>query len=218
MQLGPEREIDRWQLGNDAFEAPEIEAGASDDQRNDSTLIQPGDRLPSEKAVFVDVAQFCQRDNSHQMVGNGCELRESWFAGQNVKALVKLEGVPADDFGLESLRHLDRKIRFTYCRRACQHHVPQFVHVKRKDPRSAKERGSYKAARTLIRSGCSLHIRSFGTADDQLSAKKLFIVKFLNSASSFLDGCHLNEGKAFGPLCILMTDDFSILNLAYPIK
>jgi hypothetical protein len=205
-------------LGNDAFKTLEIEAGASDDQRNDSTLVQRGNRLPGEKAVFVDVAQICQRDNSHQMVGHGCELRESWFAGQNVKALVKLEGVPADDFGLESLRHLDRKLGFTYRRRACQHHVPQFVHMKRKDPRSAKERGSYKAARTLIRSGCSLHIRSFGTADDQLSAKKLFIVKFLNGASSFLDGRHLHKTKALGTLCILVTDDLGVSNLAYPFK
>ena len=218
MQLGPERKIDRWQLGNDTFKALEIEAGAPDDQRNDVALVQRGDRLPGEKTVFVDVAQICQRDNSHQMVGNGCELRDSWFAGQNVKVLVKLEGVPADDFGLKSLRHLDRKIGFTYRRRACQHHVPQFVHVKRKDPRSAKERGSYKAARTLIRSGCSLHIRSFGTADHQLSAKKLFIVKFLNSASSFLDGCHLNKGKALGTLCILVTNDLGVSNLADPFK
>jgi hypothetical protein len=43
-------------------------------------------------------------------------------------------------------------------------------------------------------------------------------VKFLNSASSFLDGCHLNEGKAFRTLRILVTDDFGILNLAYPVK
>jgi hypothetical protein len=152
------------------------------------------------------------------MVGNGRELRESGFTRQNVKVLVKLEGVPADDFGLETLRYADRKIGFAYCRRACQHHVPQFVHVKRKDPRSGKERGSYKAARTLIRSGCSLHIRSLGTADDQLSAKKLFIVKFLNSASSFLDSCHLNKGKALGTLCILVTNDLGVSNLAYPFK
>ena len=78
--------------------------------------------------------------------------------------------------------------------------------------------GHAKLAKTLIRSGCPLHIRSFGAAYDQLAAEKLFIVKFLNSASSFLDGCHLNEGKAFGTLCVLVTDDLSILNLAYPVK
>ena len=152
------------------------------------------------------------------MVGDGCELRRSRLAGQNVEISVKLERVPADDFGLEALRDLDCKIGFAHRRRACQHHVSQFVHVKRKDPRSAKERGSDKAARTLIRSGCSLHIRSLGTAYDQLSAEKLFIVKFLNSASSFLDGCHLNEGKALGTLCILVTYDLGISNLAYPFK
>ena len=70
----------------------------------------------------------------------------------------------------------------------------------------------------LIKSGCPLHIGSFGTAYDQLAAEKLFVMKFLNSASSFLDGCHLNEGKAFGTLCILVTDDFCVPNLAYPIE
>ena len=43
-------------------------------------------------------------------------------------------------------------------------------------------------------------------------------MKFLNSASSFLDGCHLNEGEAFGTLRIFVRDDFGILNLAYPVK
>ena len=60
--------------------------------------------------------------------------------------------------------------------------------------------------------------KSILKANDQLAAEKLFVVKFLNSASSFLDGCHLNERKAFGTLCILMTDDLGISNLAYTIK
>ena len=72
------------------------------------------------------------------MVGDGCELRRSRFTGQNVQILVKLERVPADDFGLEALRHVDRPIGFAYRRGARQHHVPQFAHVKCKDPRSAK--------------------------------------------------------------------------------
>ena len=60
--------------------------------------------------------------------------------------------------------------------------------------------------------------KSILKANDQLAAEKLFVVKFLNSASSFLDGCHLNERKAFGTLCVFVTDDLGILNLAYPVK
>jgi hypothetical protein len=134
MQLRPERKIDRWQLGNAAFERPEVEAGAPDDQRNDSPLIQHGNRLTGEKAVFVDVAQISERKNSQQMVGDGSQLRRSWLTSQNVETLVKLEGVPADDFGLEVLRDVDGKIGFTYRRRACQHHVSQSLHEKRKRP------------------------------------------------------------------------------------
>jgi hypothetical protein len=78
--------------------------------------------------------------------------------------------------------------------------------------------GQTKLQMTEIRSGCPLHIWSFGAAYDQLAAEKLFIVKFLHSTSSFLDGCHLNEGKAFGTLCVFMTDDLGISNLAYPVK
>ena len=58
IQLGPECKIDRRQLGNDAFEPLEIEAGTPDDQRNDSALIQHGDRLTGQKAVFLGVAQI----------------------------------------------------------------------------------------------------------------------------------------------------------------
>ena len=43
-------------------------------------------------------------------------------------------------------------------------------------------------------------------------------MKFLNSAASFLDGCHLNERKALGALCILVTDNLSVPNLTYPVK
>ena len=84
--------------------------------------------------------------------------------------------------------------------------------------RALRENAGQVVAKTLIRSGCPLHIRSFSAAYDQLAAEKLLIVKFLNSTSSFLDGCHLNKGKAFGTLCILMTDDLSILNLAHSIE
>src|ERR1700722_9811629 len=90
--------------------------------------------------------------------------------------------------------------------------------IESKDPRPSRERGSHEAAKTLIRSGCPLHIRSFGTAYDQFSTEKLFIVQFLNSSSSFLDGCHLYEGEAFGTLCVLMADDFGTLHLADPVK
>ena len=73
-------------------------------------------------------------------------------------------------------------------------------------------------AETLIKSGCSLHIWSLSTAYDQFAAEELFVMKFLNSASSFLDGCHLNKGKALGTLCILVTDNLSIPNLTYTVK
>lgn len=43
-------------------------------------------------------------------------------------------------------------------------------------------------------------------------------MKFLNRAASLLDGCHLNERKALGALCILVTDNLSIPNLAYTVK
>ena len=87
-----------------------------------------------------------------------------------------------------------------------------------KKTRALRENAGQVVTKTLIRSGCPLHIRSFSAADDQLAAEKLLVVKFLNRTSSLLDRCHLNKGKAFGTLCILMTDDLSILNLAYPIK
>ena len=77
----------RRQLRNSAFERLEIEAGASDHQRNDSTLIQRGDRLAGQKAVFVGVAQISQRENSDQMVGDRCELGGRWLTGQNVETV-----------------------------------------------------------------------------------------------------------------------------------
>ena len=78
--------------------------------------------------------------------------------------------------------------------------------------------GQTKLQMTEIRSGCPLHIWSFGAAYDQFPAEGLFIMKFLNRTPGFFDGCHLNEGKAFGTLCVLVTDDLSIFNLANPIK
>ena len=43
-------------------------------------------------------------------------------------------------------------------------------------------------------------------------------MKFLNRPSRFLDSCHLNKRKAFGTLCIFMTDYLGIPNLAYTVK
>ena len=43
-------------------------------------------------------------------------------------------------------------------------------------------------------------------------------MKFLNSATSLLDGCHLNKRKAFGTLCIFVADDLGIPNLTYTVK
>jgi hypothetical protein len=57
--------------------------------------------------------------------------------------------------------------------------------------------GQTKLQMTEIRSGCPLHIWSFGAAYDQFPAEELFIMKFLNRTPGFFDGCHLNEGKAF---------------------
>ena len=43
-------------------------------------------------------------------------------------------------------------------------------------------------------------------------------MKFLNGPSSFLDGCHLNKGKAFGTLRVLVADNLGVPNLTYPFK
>jgi len=43
-------------------------------------------------------------------------------------------------------------------------------------------------------------------------------MKFLHSAASLLDGCHLNKRKAFGTLCIFVADDLGIPNLTYTVK
>ncbi len=88
--------------------------------------------------------RFGQRENSDQMVGNGRELRRSRLTGQNVETLVKLERVSADDFGLQALRDVDRKIGFTHRRRAGQHHVSQFVHVNAKTRALLKNAGHTK--------------------------------------------------------------------------
>ncbi|HTC13550.1 MAG TPA: hypothetical protein VK692_04980 [Chthoniobacterales bacterium] len=84
--------------------------------------------------------------------------------------------------------------------------------------RAPLESAGQDTSKTLIKSGGPLHIRSLSTAYDQLSAKKLFVMKFLNSPASLLNGCHLNERKALGALCILVTDNLSIPNLAYTVK
>ena len=132
--------------------------------------------------------------------------------------MVKLEGISADDFGLQisARSRMARSVLPTAVGPASTMYLNLPIECKR--PALYERTRVSGAAKTLIRSGCPLHIWSFGAAHDQLAAEKLFIVKFLNSASSFLDGCHLNEGKAFGTLCILVTDDLGILNLAYPVK
>jgi hypothetical protein len=43
-------------------------------------------------------------------------------------------------------------------------------------------------------------------------------MEFLDGPTRFLDGCHLNERKAFGSLRILVANDLSISNLADAIK
>jgi hypothetical protein len=131
--------------------------------------------------------------------------------------LIELKGIAAHDFGLQIMSDADRKIGFTGCGRAGEHYISQLIHPMQKT-RALRENAGQVVAKTLIRSGCPLHIRSFSAAHDQLAAEKLLIVKFLNRTSSFLDGRHLYEGKALGTLCILMADDLSILNLAYPIE
>jgi hypothetical protein len=145
------------------------------------------------------------------------QLRGSRLPSQDVESLIELKGVTAHDFGLQIMSDPDGKIGFAGRGRAGEHYVSQLVHLMQKT-RALWENAGQVVAKTLIRSGCPLHIWSFSAAHDQLAAEKLFIVKFLNRTSSFLDGRHLNEGKAFGTLCILMTDDLSILNLAYPIE
>ena len=63
-----------------------------------------------------------------------------------------------------------------------------------------------------------LHIRSFCTAYDQLTTKKLLIMELLYSAASFFNSRHLNKREAFGALRILMTNDLGIANLADSVK
>jgi hypothetical protein len=43
-------------------------------------------------------------------------------------------------------------------------------------------------------------------------------MKFLHSAASLLDGCHLNERKAFGTLGVFVADDLGISNLTDTVK
>jgi hypothetical protein len=81
----------------------------------------------------------------------------------------------------------------------------------------------YKRARVRegfkdFKSGGSLHIWSFCTANDQFATEKLFVVKLLNSTPSFLNGRHLNKCEAFGALRIFVTDDLGIANLADTIE
>ena len=57
IQLCPKSEICWGQLRNPAFERLEIETGATDNQWNDSALIQRGDRLAGKKGIFMGVAQ-----------------------------------------------------------------------------------------------------------------------------------------------------------------
>jgi hypothetical protein len=81
-----------------------------------------------------------------------------------------------------------------------------------------KNAGYTKQSKTTVSSGCSLHVWSFGAADDQFPAKEFLVMEFLDGPTRFLDGCHLNERKAFGSLRILVANDLSISNLADAIK
>jgi hypothetical protein len=81
----------------------------------------------------------------------------------------------------------------------------------------------YKRARVRegfkdFKSGGSLHIWSFCTANDQFATEKLFVVKLLNGTPSFLNGRHLNKREAFGALRIFVANDLGVANLADTIE
>jgi len=174
--------------------------------------------LTGQERVLVGVTEFGERENSNQMMPSGRPLRKRGFGRKDIQALVNLECITAYDLGPQRLGDSDRDFSLTDGSWPGEYQVFQFSHGEQKTRVPQENAGHLEAAKTSIRSGCPLHIRSFGTAHDQFAAQKLLVMKFLNRSPCFLDRCHLNERKAFGTLCILMTDDLGILNLAYTIK
>ena len=63
-----------------------------------------------------------------------------------------------------------------------------------KKPALIAERGSWSVSNWLSR---PLHVRRFGAAHNQLPAKELFIMEFLDGAAGFFNSRHLDKSESF---------------------
>ena len=58
----------------------------------------------------------------------------------------------------------------------------------------------------------ALFLYGLCAADDQLAAHVVFVVQFGHSAFRFVNGLHLDEGKSFRFLRVLVGNDFHVLH------
>jgi hypothetical protein len=90
-----------WEGIESVGEGFEVEAGAADDDGDvtaGGNVVKDGE---GEGAVALGVAGVGGGEVAEEMVGDEGELFGSGFGGDEVEALVELEGVGIDDFAIE---------------------------------------------------------------------------------------------------------------------